>query len=341
MAEANSGIVDESELGPLHDSNASLDLDNLKCRLLQYNTESHHLLPEIPELPLDLAEVMSVCVQSKQIFNKERSLLDLGIADDSNFIVVGTLHGNLSCLLKIFDTLGYPPTRNYLFLGNVIGENRCSLATLTLVLIMKLKYPNKVFLIRGKDESGMLIRTNISFRQECNKKYNSSVMKAFRYVFHSLPFAAVICNKIFCVNGGLSPELSSLEQIDRIERPIDCPSHGLKCDLIWSGLNSETAGWAEKKKSLLAMSPIRSYDFGGEMVSRFLVKNNFDLMCNAAGYREYLPKGYRFSAWKQLVTLFSAPLHKVQIKSVGAVLVIDNSLFCSFREFKMADLDND
>ena len=46
-----------------------------------------------------------------------------------------------------------------------------------------------------------------------------------------MPVAAVIDEKIFCMHGGLSPDLNSLEQIKRIMRPTDVPDTGLLCDL--------------------------------------------------------------------------------------------------------------
>lgn len=38
--------------------------------------------------------------------------------------------------------------------------------------------------------------------------------------------AAVIDEKIFCMHGGLSPELTNLDQIRRIMRPTDVPDTG-------------------------------------------------------------------------------------------------------------------
>lgn len=49
-----------------------------------------------------------------------------------------------------------------------------------------------------------------------------------------MPIAAIIDEKIFCCHGGLSPDLSGMEQIRRIMRPTDVPDTGLLCDLLWS-----------------------------------------------------------------------------------------------------------
>jgi serine/threonine-protein phosphatase PP1 catalytic subunit len=44
----------------------------------------------------------------------------------------------------------------------------------------------------------------------------------------------VIDDKIICMHGGLSPELSQMEQIANIARPCDVPDTGLLCDILWA-----------------------------------------------------------------------------------------------------------
>ena len=51
------------------------------------------------------------------------------------------------------------------------------------------------------------------------RRYNIKLWKTFTDCFNCLPVAAVIDEKIFCMHGGLSPELQSMEQIKRIMRP--------------------------------------------------------------------------------------------------------------------------
>ena len=48
----------------------------------------------------------------------------------------------------------------------------------------------------------------------------------FTDMFNWMPVAAIIDDKIFCIHGGLSPELTSLDQLYKIPRPTEIPSTG-------------------------------------------------------------------------------------------------------------------
>jgi len=67
--------------------------------------------------------------------------------------------------------------------------------------------------------------TNV-FRVLGKRRYNIKLWKTFTDCFNCLPVAAVVDDKIFCMHGGLSPELTNLEQIRRIIRPTDVPDTG-------------------------------------------------------------------------------------------------------------------
>jgi serine/threonine-protein phosphatase PP1 catalytic subunit len=68
------------------------------------------------------------------------------------------------------------------------------------------------------------------------------IWKSFTDCFNYLPVAALIDEKIFCMHGGLSPELNNVEQIKKIVRPTDIPDTGLLCDLLWSDPDKEIQG---------------------------------------------------------------------------------------------------
>lgn len=44
----------------------------------------------------------------------------------------------------------------------------------------------------------------------------------------------ILILQIFCVHGGLSPLLSTLDQVRIIDRKVEVPHEGGMCDLLWS-----------------------------------------------------------------------------------------------------------
>ena len=58
-----------------------------------------------------------------------------------------------------------------------------------------------------------------------------------------MPVAAIIEDKILCMHGGLSPELTSVSQINSIARPTDVPDTGLLCDLLWADPEGNVKMW--------------------------------------------------------------------------------------------------
>jgi serine/threonine-protein phosphatase PP1 catalytic subunit len=96
----------------------------------------------------------------------------------------------------------------------------------------------------------------------------------FTDCFNCLPIAALIDDKILCMHGGLSPELNKIETIKNIVRPTDVPDTGLLCDLLWSDPDKEVKEWGENDRGV-------SFTFGEDVVTRFLNRNDIDLICRA------------------------------------------------------------
>ncbi len=138
----------------------------------------------------------------------------------------------------MFEYGGYPPESNYLFLGDYVDRGKQSLETICLLLAYKIKYPENFFLLRGNHECSSINRI-YGFYDECNtfhwklfnfigkRRYNIKLWKLFTDCFNCLPVASIIDEKIFCMHGGLSPELTNMEQIFKIMRPSEVPDQGI------------------------------------------------------------------------------------------------------------------
>jgi len=254
------------------------------------------------------SEIQSLVTKAREIFISQPILLEL----EAPLKICGDIHGQYYDLLRLFDYGGFPPEANYLFLGDYVDRGKQSLETICLMLAFKIKYPENFFLLRGNHECSSINRL-YGFYDECKRRYNFKVWKMFGDCFNCLPVAAIIDDKIICMHGGLSPDLTNLEQITRIMRPTEVPDEGLLCDLLWSDPDKDIKGWAENERGV-------SYVYGQEIVASFLKKHELDLICRA---HQVVEDGYEFFAKRQLVTVFSAPNYCGEFDNSAALMSVD------------------
>ncbi|KAK8691656.1 hypothetical protein V6N13_075157 [Hibiscus sabdariffa] len=221
------------------------------------------------QVQLSETEIKLLCAASKDIFLQQPNLLEL----EAPIKICGDIHGQYSDLLRLFDYGGFPPDANYLFLGDYVDRGKQCLETICLLLAYKIKYPENFFLLRGN--------------HEC-----ASINRIYGFFDESL-----IDDKILCMHGGLSPDLTNLDQVRSLSRPTVVPDTGLLCDLLWSDPDRDVKGWGMNDRGV-------SYTFGEDKVSEFLTEHDLDLVCRA---HQVVEDGYEFFADRQLVTIFSAP----------------------------------
>jgi len=268
----------------------------------------------IPERQLEL-----LCHQTKAVFAEQPMMLEL----DAPMRVAGDVHGQYYDLLRLFEYGGPPEEMNYLFLGDYVDRGKNSIETVALLLAFKAKYPENFFILRGNHECASINRL-YGFFDECKRRYNIKLWKTFGDAFNFMPVCALIDDRILCMHGGLSPELTSLEQIRNLPRPVDVPDSGLLCDLLWSDPSPEVSTWGDNDRGV-------SFTFGAEIVRLFLKKHNLDLIARA---HQVVEDGYEFFAGRQLVTVFSAPNYCREFDNAAALMSIDENLLCSFKVLK-------
>jgi hypothetical protein len=132
----------------------------------------------------------------------------------------GDVHGQFYDVLQMFEKGGNLPIESYIMIGDFVDRGYHSVETITLLFLYKLKYPDKIILLRGNHES-RTISLYYGFYDEISKKYgNHNVWYYFTEVFDYLPIAAIIEGSIFCVHGGLSPRITTIDHIRSIERNV-------------------------------------------------------------------------------------------------------------------------
>lgn len=301
--------------GSSADGVRTFDIDDMISRLLEAGYAG-----KIPKPALKNAEITAVCQAAREVFLSQPTLIELS----PPVKIVGDTHGQYQDLLRLFDMCGYPPTANYLFLGDYVDRGKQSLETILLLLCYKIKYPENFFLLRGNHECANVTRV-YGFYDECKRRVNIKIWKTFIDVFNTLPIAAVVASKIFCVHGGLSPSLANMDDIRRIERPTDVPDYGLLNDLLWSDPSDTALDWEDNERGV-------SYCFGKAVIQQFLAQYDFDLICRA---HMVVEDGYEFWNERTLVTIFSAPNYCGEFDNFGAVMSVSEDLLCAFELLKV------
>jgi len=291
-----------------------LDVDGVIDKCLEARGAKPGKLVQVSE-----GQLKALCTATREVFLSKSALLEL----EAPLKICGDIHGQYHDLLRLFEYGGFPPESNYLFLGDYVDRGKQSLETITLMFAYKTKFPENFFLLRGNHECASITRI-YGFYDECKRRYNIKMWKQFCDVFNTFPVCGLIDEKIMCMHGGLSPEISNMDQVRRLVRPTDVPDTGIICDLLWADPDKDIAGWAENDRGV-------SFIFGPDVVTSFLQKMDMDLVCRA---HQVVEDGYEFFAKRQLITLFSAPNYCGEFDNAGAMMSIDETLMCSFKVLK-------
>jgi serine/threonine-protein phosphatase 2A catalytic subunit len=162
------------------------------------------------------------------------------------------------------------------------------------------------------------------FYDECIKKYNNAnVWKSFTELFNLLPLAAIVDNKIFCLHGGLSPEIKTIDQIRELDRKKDVPNSGAMCDLLWSDPEERT-GWGISPRGA-------GYIFGADISKKFLSTNDLTMINRA---HQLVMKGFSWSHDNSVCTLFSAPNYCYRCGNQAGIMEISDNFKNNIQQFE-------
>jgi serine/threonine-protein phosphatase 2A catalytic subunit len=123
-------------------------------------------------------------------------------------------------------------------MGDYVDRGYYSVETVTLLVALKVRFRDRLTILRGNHESRQITQVysllfihkliySYGFYDECLRKYgNANVWKHFTELFDYLPLTAVVEGQIFCLHGGLSPSIDTLDQIRQLDRVQEVPHEG-------------------------------------------------------------------------------------------------------------------
>ncbi|KAF2671985.1 Metallo-dependent phosphatase [Microthyrium microscopicum] len=342
--------------------------------------------------PIPEAQVREVCYKARELLIMEGNVVIV----NAPVTICGDIHGQFHDLMELFRVGGDVPETNYLFMGDFVDRGFYSLESFLLLLCLKVRYPDRITLIRGNHESRQ-ITTVYGFYDECMRKYGSA--NVWRYccdVFDYLALGALVVGAttqldldpttalsdstsirsdedveieivnektqhvsrirrdnyihtdsqvlqsspvtrssstpdrngapgtsasgsahgsstesgaVFCVHGGLSPLVETIDKIRLLDRKQEVPHEGAMCDLLWSDPD-EIDGWGLSPRGA-------GFLFGQDIVKMFNQRNDLSLIARA---HQLVMEGFKEMFEARIVTVWSAPNYCYRCGNVASIL---------------------
>lgn len=252
---------------------------------------------------------MLICL-ARDIFLKETNVQKVS----SPITICGDVHGQFHDLIELFRIGGYVPETNYIFLGDYVDRGYYSVETISLLVCLKVRFPERIFIIRGNHESRQITQV-YGFYDECVQKYGTGkVWELYTELFDYIPITAVIDDKIFCLHGGLSPSTETLDEILKYDRVQEVPHEGPICDLLWSD-PADNLGWGVSPRGA-------GFTFGSDISQQFNHKNNLEFIARA---HQLVMEGFNWSHENNVLTVFSAPDYCYRCGNKAAIMEIHDN----------------
>ena len=269
---------------------------------------------------LEEKEVEQLCAKGKEILSKEANVIEVKCP----VTVCGDLFGHFDNLLQLFKTGGNCPDTHYLFLGNYIDHCSNSVETVSLLIALKIKHPERINLLRGNHECRQISKV-YGLYDECVKKYgNGNVWNFFMDLFDYFPLTGLINGQILGLHGGLSPSAETLDEIRNLNRVQDVPVEGAICDLLWSDPGGHE-GWEKSPRGA-------GHSFGQDITAKFHQKNGLKVLSRS---HEVAMEGHDWHHEHQVVSIFSASKFKDN-DNHAAIMAFDDQAVHKILQFKHA-----
>lgn len=148
------------------DKGKGMDMDDIISRLL----DAGYSGKIAKNICLRNNEILYICQTAREIFLSQPALIEL----NAPVKIVGDIHGQYTDLLRMFEMCGFPPSANFLFMGDYVDRGKMSLETILLLFCYKIKYPENFFLLRGNHECANVTKGKVKEKKKRIEKEGST-----------------------------------------------------------------------------------------------------------------------------------------------------------------------
>uniref|UniRef100_A0A674MW32 protein-serine/threonine phosphatase n=1 Tax=Takifugu rubripes TaxID=31033 RepID=A0A674MW32_TAKRU len=248
---------------------------------------------------LSEGQVKTLCEKAKEILTKESNVQEVSCP----VTVCGDVHGQFHDLMELFKIGGKSPDTNYLFMGDYVDRGYYSVGKASTLVPLSSPRPRVRLLRRVPEEIRQRQRVEVLHR----------------------PVRLPPPHRIFCLHGGLSPSIDTLDHIRALDRLQEVPHEGPMCDLLWSDPD-DRGGWGISPRGA-------GYTFGQDISETFNHANRLTLVSRA---HQLVMEGYNWCHERNVVTIFSAPNYCYRCGNQAAIMELDDTLKYSFLQFDPA-----
>lgn len=265
----------------------------------------------IPLPSFEAADIIKLCDEAFASFSCQPALIRL----DGPVIVVGDLHGQFFDLIRIFHCIDNFLECKFLFLGDYVDRGEFSTETMILLIALAIMFPKNFILLRGNHEFKS-VNVVYGFKTEIMGLYgNLEVWEAFNHAFTSFPIAALINRDILCVHAGISQNLASINEIDRVIKPIqEFDQYIFLNDVMWSDPTGSPGEYELSNRGII-------FNYGQTVFEEFLELNKLKMLIRGHQFQQ---NGVGYLYKNKCCTVFSASNY-CENRNFAAIITIDST----------------
>lgn len=258
------------------------------------------------------------------IFTKQNKIIELDkyINKNNYLIIIGDIHGDLESVLKIFSKFDIDKNA-FLFLGDYVDRGIYSIEVVMFLLLLKVAYPDKIFLLAGNHECYNTIKVYPSNFWHSKQYLENKIF--IDKVFDILPLAAFKEKTLFL--HGATPELKDFNEFIEFVSSYQKTSKLFDIDpliiekLLWGD-------FVENDSYYEGYHPLTGRPQHGKSYFEKTLENlGFDYL--ARGHQQTV-KGLIYD--NRCLTVFSSNYYKNQGLIKGVFVYINNSFSQKFNK---------